>query len=152
MTKQDNKNLKIGIGVAAAVLLGYLLIKKSDNGGGYGEDPTGNNFIPGSPGSSGNAVVFNAKTAAEKLYDAMKEMGTDENAIMQVFQTVSVGNFPKVYHAFGRRSYNKTLGNQYNFSPFSNLPLENLSVWLENELSNSSFETLRTKYRSTNLI
>ncbi len=137
---------KIAIGVAAVGLLTWLILKnKPDNGQGYGDDPTGNN-----PG--GSSVPFNAKLAAEKLYNAMREMGTDEKAIMQVFQTVSLSNYSKVYHAFGRRAYNMHLGNQYNFNPIFDLPLHNLSEWLENELSKASFQTLRTKYQSTNLI
>lgn len=144
ITKKDTP--KIVIGIAAAGLLTWLIFRNApDNGQGYGDDPTGNN-------AGASSASFNAKLAAEKLYDAMREMGTDEKGIMQVFQTVSLGNFPKVYHAFGKRSYNTALGNQYNFSPFSDLPLKTLSEWLENELSAASFNTLRTKYQSTNLI
>lgn len=139
---------KIVIGLAAAGILTWLIFRNApDKGQGYGDDPTGNNL-----GTGSNPVSFDASLAAEKLYEAMREGGTDETAIMQVFQTVSLGNFSKVYHKFGKRSYNKTLGNQINFNPFSDLPLLNLTIWLENELSKSSFETLRTKYKSTNLI
>lgn len=144
MKTEGQKNIKIGAGIAAALLLGFLLIKRKDNGTGYGEDPTGNN--------GNDPITFNAKDAATKLYNAMREMGTDENAIMQVFQNVSVTNFSKVFHAFGKRSYNDQMGNQYNFNPFIPLPLHTLSYWLKNELSKSSFETLRIKYKSTNLI
>lgn len=147
MKAENDNNLKVGIGIAAALAVGILLIKKSDNGTGYGNDPTGNNAYPSDINGS-----FNAKDAAEKLYNAMRESGTDEKAIMQVFQTVSVQNFIKVYAAFGKRSYNDQLGNQYNFNPFFNLPLHNLSYWLKSELSGSSFETLRIKYKTTNLI
>lgn len=146
MKAENDNSLKIGIGITAALVVGLLLIKKSDNGNGYGYDPTGNNT------QGNNSSAFNAKDAAEKLYNAMREMGTDEKAIMQVFQTVSVQNFTKVYNAFGKRSYNDQMGNQYNFSPFYDLPLHNLSYWLKSELSGSSFETLRIKYKSTNLI
>jgi hypothetical protein len=147
MTSKDTKNIKIGVAILGVGLIGYYLMSGSDSGQGYGDDPTGNNVNPNMP-----QPTFNAKQAAIKLYDAMRELGTDEDAIMQVFQTVSVSNFPKVYKEFGIRSYNKTMGNQYNFNPFGSLPLENLAVWLENELSSSSFETLRTKYKATNLI
>lgn len=146
MKPDEHKNIKIGVAVGAVLLLGYVIVKRADDRQGYGDDPTGNNM------QNGNAVVFNAKVAAEKLYDAMKEMGTDENAIMQVFQTVSVGNFAKVFNAFMLRAYNSQLGNQYNFSPFYSLPTRSLSYWLKNELSSSSFKTLQIKYRSTNLI
>lgn len=147
MKAQDQKYTKIGIGLAAAGIVGYLIVTSRDRGSGYGDDPTGNNVSPNTP-----IVVFNSKNAVQKLYDAMREIGTDEKAIMQVFQGVSVSNFPKVYKDFGLRSYNSVLGNQYRFNPFFSLPLENLAVWLENELSNSSFETLRIKYKTTNLI
>lgn len=144
ITKENQP--KVVIGVLAAGVVTWLLFKNSaDNGKGYGDDPTGNN-----PGAT--STTLDVKLAVDKLYNAMREIGTDEKAIMQVFQTVSLGNFSKVYHAFGKRSYNTQLGNQYNFNPFFSLPLYNLSEWLENELSKASFQTLRTKYQSTNLI
>lgn len=146
MEISKEKQTKILIGIVATGMLAWLIFRNApDNGVSYGDDPTGNN-----PG--GGSVPFDAKLAAEKLYNAMREMGTDEKAIMQVFQGVSLGNFSKLYHAFGKRSYNKQLGNQYNFNPIFDLPLHNLSEWLENELSKASFATLRTKYQSTNLI
>lgn len=146
MEISDKNKPKIIIGVIGAGILAWLIFRNSpDNGSSYGDDPTGNN-----PG--GSSVPFDAKLAAEKLYNAMRETGTDEKAIMQVFQTVSLSNFSKVYHAFGKRAYNTQLGNQYNFNPFFDLPRHTLSTWLEEELSKSSFQTLRTKYQSTNLI
>jgi len=146
MKQDEQKTIKIVATIGAVLLLGYFIRRRPDSGSGYGDDPTENNS------QNGNGVVFNPKIAAEKLYDAMKEMGTDENAIMQVFQTVSVGNFVKVFNAFKLRSYNDQLGNQYNFNPFISLPTRSLSYWLKKELSSSSFETLRIKYQSTNLI
>lgn len=144
MTKPQ-KQTAIGIAVVAALLIGYYVFIKKEDDSGYQDDPTGNNPVPGNP------TVFNPSLAAERLYDAMKETGTDENAVMAVLQTVSVSNMKQVYGKFGKRSYNKQLGNQLNFSPFFSLPLEPLNVWFKEELSAKSYETIRIKYQSLNL-
>ncbi|MFY0481664.1 hypothetical protein ACI6PS_03590 [Flavobacterium sp. PLA-1-15] len=143
MTK-PHKQTAIAIAVVAAILIGYFVLNKEDDSG-YQSDPTGNNPDPNNP------TVFNPSLAAERLYDAMKESGTDENAVMAVLQTVSVSNMKAVFGKFGKRSYNKQLGNQLNFSPFFSLPLEPLNVWFKEELSSKSYETIRIKYQSLNL-
>lgn len=145
MTKPQ-KQTAIAIAVVAALLVGYFVFIKKEDDSGYYDDPTGNNVDPLNPQN------FNPSLAAERIYDAMKNSGTDENGIMAVFQTVSVANFPKVFAKFGKRSYNSQLGNQTNWSPFYSLPLEPLNVWLKEELSAKSYETLRIKYQSTNLL
>ena len=139
MEAQEKKYLRFtGYAVGAGALL-WLLFRNTENGGSK-DDPTGN-------GDDDNAVaVFNATNKANKLYDLMKASGSDEKKIVKEFVNVSQSQFKLINNAFGRQSYNKTTGNQYNFNPFSNLPLEPLQVWLENELSDIEYDTLAIKY------
>ena len=91
-------------------------------------------------------VAFNASKVAEAIYDAMKESGTNEIKIVNALKSVTLEQYKLVAQKFGKQSYNKTLGNQYNFNPFSSLPLEPLQVWLENELSDEQYNILSLKY------
>lgn len=144
MTPQQKQYAIYG-GVALAVgIAAYLIFKPtSTTAGSYGSnDPTGNGGIL-NPGGS----VFNAANIADKLYNAMKSIGTDEDLIFNSLQGVSQTQFGQVIQAFGKKSYNSTYGNQINYSPWAgNLPLEPLQVWLKSELSDQSYETLRQKY------
>lgn len=147
MNEKDKKYLKYGgllIGIGVAL---YFIFKKDDNASLAPTDPTGNGNT-GNTGNSGNsgATVFNAKKVAETLYNAMREMGTDERRVINTLRYVSPIQFNEVFRAFGTRQYNKSLGNQYNLNPFSQLPFENLQVWLENELSVAEYDNLKRKY------
>lgn len=140
MTQKEKKYLNYGFYGVVAVGTIYLIFGNSRESGGGSEDPTGNgNTIP-------NSTEFNASTVAEKLYDAMKEMGTKTAQILTALATVNQANFGKVVTAFGKRSYNSTTGNQINYAPWSPLPLINLKGWLESELDEQTYETLRQKY------
>ena len=143
MTPQETKNIKIGVTVAAALLLIYLVTKApAQDNSGASTDPTGNgdNTSPGT-------IVFNANKVATALYDAMKETGTDEEEVQSILKYVSATQFSKVRTAFGTKQYNKTLGNQYNpLAWFSQLPFVNLPGWLKSELSTSEYAVLRLKY------
>jgi hypothetical protein len=139
--KKTQKNIAI---VAVLAAIGYyMFFTKTDENGGT-NDPTGN--------TGAGAGTFNAKTIAEILYDAMKDSGTDETAIFKALGTLSPEQYNQVRLAFGRRSYNATLGNQYNlptWSPFySPLPLVDLKGWLKSELSERMYNTLRLKFPS----
>ena len=134
MKPSDKKWLLAGCGLVAAIV---LYKKFAPDNGGSKKDPTSG--VP-------EGYVFNATTVATKLYDAMKEMETDEEAIIKALQPVSKSQFDQVIAKFGKRSYNATLGNQYNFNPFSSLPLQPLAFWLKNELSTSRYNFLALKF------
>ena len=141
METQEKKYLRYtGYAIGAGALL-WLLFRNTESGG-SADDPTGNG------GSNSNPAVpaFNANSKALKLYDLMKEMGSDEKKIVKEFVGVSQSQFKQISDAFGKKSYNKTLGNQYNFFPLTPLPLEPLQVWLETELSDTEYNTLALKY------
>lgn len=140
MTDKEKNIAKIAIGGAVALILVKVLLPKTDNSGGA-EDPTGNGSNTNVPGAT-----FNASVVAEKLYEAMRKSGTNETAILNALMYVNPTQFAQVAAKFGKRSYNTTTGNQINYFPITPLPLLPLQVWLENELSESQYNSLRTKY------
>jgi len=141
MTEKNKKIAQIVIGGVAAVVLFKLIMPKTDTSGGA-NDPTGN----GGTAATLPGGTFNASVVAETLYDAMKNSGTNEAKIINALKYVTPAQFAQVVQKFGKRSYNKTLGNQYNLIPFTTLPLEPLQVWLENELSDEQYNILSLKY------
>ena len=140
MTPEQTKNLKIGAGVVAGLgLLYFLVVKKNDNSGGS-QDPTGNGgYIPSIPS-------FSAQKVATALYEDMKDMGTEEEAILEVLKYVNATQFSQVVNSFGNLNYNLTTGDQRNYNPLSPLTKHGLKVWLKNELSAQEYAILRTKY------
>ncbi|MGQ2982120.1 hypothetical protein [Flavobacterium sp.] len=141
LSPQNKKYLTYtACGVGVIVLL-KLVLPKTDSSG-RANDPTNN----GMPGGGTVPSNFNPSVVAEKLYDAMRTTGTDEAAIFNALQPVNQAMFSQVYGKFGKRSYNKTMGNQINYFPITPLPLEDLKTWLRNELSDENYNTLRLKY------
>ena len=145
MTAADNKNLKIGIGIAAAAGLVYFLTKGGAPNGGYEVDPTGNGGVT-NPGNGTSTSVFDPAKIANALYEAMRYPGTDDEEIISVLRTVSQAQFGQVVQKFGARQYNATMGNQMNYNPFTQLPFKNLAFWLKNELTTQDYNLLRLKY------
>ena len=140
MSPEQTKNLKIGAGVVVGLgLLYFLVIKKNDNSGGS-QDPTGNGgYIPSIP-------AFSAQKIATALYETMKDVGTEEEAILEVLKYVNASQFAQVVNAFGKLNYNPTTGDQRNYNPFDVLTKYGLKFWLKNELSVQEYSILRTKY------
>jgi hypothetical protein len=140
MSPEETKNLKIGAGVVVGLgLLYFLVVKKNDNSGGT-QDPTGNGgYIPSIP-------VFSAQKTATALYETMKDMGTEEEAILEILKYINQTQFGQVVNAFGMLNYNPVTGDQRNYNPFASLTKYGLKFWLNNELSPQEYSILRTKY------
>lgn len=140
MTPEQTKNLKIGGAILGGGLLLYLLFgNKKDNSGGT-TDPTGNgSYTP-------STTIFTPKNVANSLYDAMKDSGTEEEAILETLKTINQAQFAQVVIAFGKLPYNPTTGNQVNFNPFGSLTKYDLKGWLKEELSSKDYAILRNKY------
>jgi hypothetical protein len=137
MTVQQSNNLKYGIGAIALIGVVYLAVT-SNKGGGATNDPIVN---------GNNAASFNAQNVANDLLEAMRYLGTDEEEVVSILKYVTQDQFGKVFTAFGKQQYNKTLGNQQNPTAwFDELPFENLKTWLKNELSTEEYNILRLKY------
>jgi hypothetical protein len=144
-SEKEQKNLLYGAVALGAVALIYQATKT--DGTSDIVDPTGNG-IGGNYGNYGQtapAAVFSAEKVAEKLYDAMKSYGTDENKILSALKSVNQAQFGLVVKAFKKRTYNPITGNQYTV-PFVPLTAYPLDVWLYHELDDDVYETLRTKY------
>lgn len=132
ISEPDKKNIQIGLGVIAGGLLLYFIFRNKTEK----YDPTGNpDYIPTQP-------IFNAKAVAENLYDAMKDIGTDEEAILETLKTVTQSQFAQVVEAFGRKEYNTYIGNQSGLG----LTKHPLKVWLKEELSVKDYAILKLKY------
>lgn len=139
LTVQQQENIKNGAYlVGAGILVYFIFIKRKENT--INGDPTGN-------GSNIPAYgVFNAMNVATNLYDAMKNMGTDREAIFEILKTVNQSQFGQVITAFGKLNYNPVTGDQRNYNPFGVLTKYDLKFWLKSELSNADYIQLRNKY------
>jgi hypothetical protein len=84
------------------------------------------------PNATSSTTKFDAKEVADTLHVAMNKYGTDEDIIMQVLGEVL---------AFGNRRYNSWTGDDWGFATHP------LKYWLENELSTSSYLTLKSKFK-----
>jgi hypothetical protein len=93
-----------------------------------------------------NPNVFNAKAKADALYNAMRTSGTNEKEVFEVLTGVTPSQFAQIATAFGRKSYNTVLGNQYNVNPFVKLDLLPLKTWLKEELNEEDYLILKKKY------
>lgn len=134
------QNKKIAIYSAVALGLGLVVYYVFGNpeGGGSETDPTGNN------GGSNPALptpVFNAKKVSLELFDAMNQMGTDEDTIISTLRTVTPSQFLQVIKAFGKERYTDYLGYKTSFGTE-----RNLQYWLKAELSSQEYLNLKRKY------
>lgn len=94
----------------------------SNNGGGNNDNPAG---------------YFSATKVAEKLYNAMKMIGTDEDVILNELDKLKVGQLQQVIDAFGERKYFGGMANPVFGSPKS------LTQWLKAELDSTEIEPVR---------
>jgi hypothetical protein len=134
------QNKKIATYSAVALGLGlvvYYAFFNKDNDG-AATDPTGNNGgnNPGLP-----TPVFNAKKVSLELFDAMNQIGTDEDAIISNLRTVTPAQFIQVIKAFGKERYTDYLGYKTSFGKERDLP-----YWLKAELSDQEYLNLKRKY------
>ena len=136
MTPKESRNLKIGIGIAAAAIGIYLFSQSSDTGG-ESSDPTGNN------GNAGNVSDFDANQVRLALFHAMNQLGTDENTIVQTLRYVTPAQFDKVITAFAKERYNDFFGYKT-----AGAPERDLLYWLNAEMADSSeYANLKRKFK-----
>lgn len=143
ITPKQSKNIKIGVGVLLTAIIAYLALKpKKQDTGGLPYDPTNNNDTGSGNNNtgSGNTYLFDPVVTAEKLYKAMKDIGTDVPKIFEALKNVNQTQFKQVIDAFGERNYNFVTGNTMSFVKHP------LVYWLDSELSSSDYETLALKY------
>ena len=143
-TEQEKKIGTYVLLIVGGILAFNLLTKKPDaqasNGSGSGsvDDPTGN------VGNT-NTEVFSASKKAAELLNAMDRFGTDEAAIFKTLNGVTQAQFGLIRQAFGLKQYNGVSqgipGDIFGLIP--SIPLER---WLEEELSSTSYATLKIRF------
>lgn len=127
----------IGGVILLGTITGIILFNKKSTPqkGKYLDDNPENNLT----------IVFNPKLVAQKIYEAMKTTGTDEDYIFENLTGVSQTQFAAVIKAFGLKPYNSLTGNQYGVIG-TTLPKRDLKYWLKKELSDKQYKLLRTKF------
>jgi predicted metal-dependent TIM-barrel fold hydrolase len=93
------------------------------------------------PNATSSTTKFDAKEVANTLHVAMNKYGTDEDIIMQVLGEVNESQFASVVLAFGSKRYNTWTGDEYGLFKYT------LKEWLANELTSSSYLTLKSKFK-----
>ena len=136
VTDKEKKNLQMAAAVVAGGVLLYVVFSKKTE---TTPDPTGN-------GAYTPINVYNPQKVATALYETMKDMGTDEEAILEILKPINQSQFAQVIQAFGKLNYNTTTGDQRNYNPFAVLPKLGLKDWLKSELSLKEYSVLRLKY------
>jgi hypothetical protein len=147
--KTSTKIIGAGIVALTGVSLFFLLRKSKGN--------SNNKIYVDDDPSFGTSVVFNPKSIADTLYEAMKgtgksvgsavgfSIGTDKDVVFDILTGVSVAQFGAIIKAFGVKPYNKTTGNQQ-FLVWQTPTKYGLKTWLKEELPVKDYALLRKKY------
>lgn len=95
------------------------------------------------PDTSQNPEDTKAASYAILLFNAMDRVGTDEQAIENVFNGMTPNLFKKVYEKFGRKSYANGIAGSSN----KDWTKKDLVQWLDAELSTWFDSDLRAKIK-----
>ena len=155
----NNKKPLLYIGGAIAVIVvGYAIVSKLKSGIGraFTDTSTGANVFKPLDYDPTKVTITDAtaNSYANQLFDAMKNSGTDENAIYSIFNKIQKkDDFLKVYNTFGKKSYvgyftggspstpDKWLGNYDDLD---------LVEWLKQELSITNYPTYNLVKKTVN--
>jgi hypothetical protein len=134
MSNFFTKNKNVILYSTAAVVGVVALVKLFP-----GKDTTGNGEpVFDEPTNNDTQNGFTAIAIANKLYEAMKGVGTDESAILEALTPLSETMFAQVVEAFGKKSYITLV------PPF--VASGDLIHWLKSELTSSEYKRLKQKY------
>ena len=134
---ETSKILPISIGIAGLGMFLFAIaqVQKSRNANGYLD--------------GGTSLEFNPKEIAQTLYQAMKEANFTNTEKRKTILTTLTGVPPEVFalvvKAFGNRYYNTLTGNTY-FAIWQTPVKHPLKVWLKEELSQSDYQLLKSKF------
>lgn len=121
--------------ITSALVVGVVAIVKLFPG----KDTTGNGEpVFDEPTNNDTQNGFTAIAIANKLYEAMKGVGTDESAILEALTPLTETMFSQVVEAFGKKSYLTIT------PPF--VASGDLVHWLKSELTSSEYNRLKQKY------
>jgi hypothetical protein len=141
----------IGAGILLATGVSLFLMNRKTQG-----KSTSKGYLDDDP-SYGSNVVFNPKSIADTLYEAMRStgksigssvglsIGTDKEVLFDILTGVSLAQFGAIIKAFGLKPYNKTTGNQQ-FLLWQTPTKYGLKTWLKQELPVKDYALLRKKY------
>ena len=102
-------------------------------------------------------ILFNPKSVAETLYEAMRStgksagstlgvsIGTDKEVIFDLLTGVDESQLKSIIKAFGLKPYNNTTGNQQ-FLVWQTPTKYGLKTWFKEELPVKDYALLRKKY------
>jgi hypothetical protein len=127
----------IGGAILLGTITGIILLNRK-------RAPQKSKYLDDNPENS-LTIIFNPNLVSQKLYEAMKTTGTDEDYIFETLTGVSQAQFAAVIKSFGLKPYNSLTGNQYAVIG-TTLPRRDLKYWLKNELSDKQYKLLRTKF------
>lgn len=147
--KTSTKIIGIAIVIATGVSL-YFISKK------------GNSMLGGfpfrdDPAIDSSNILFNPKSLADTLYEAMRStgksmgssvgvsIGTDKEVIFDLLTGIDESQLKSIIKAFGLKPYNKTTGNQQ-FLVWQTPTKYGLKTWFKEELPVKDYALLRKKY------
>lgn len=118
------------VAVGGVAYVGYKFLKK--------DELPKLNTNPNLPKSTLSDVKV--KVISERLYTAMKGVGTDEPGIYSALSGLSENDFVRVYKSFGKKQYSLFWGNVGDPITSGN---HHLITWLTNELGNAEIKELQ---------
>lgn len=125
---------KLIVGAGAVGVAGWLVYQKwfKETGPKVEHNP---NFPPSTITSLEAAAIANV------LYDAMKNPGTDEEAIFNGLRDMTYNDFVLISDAFGKKSYNTNFGAEPGWDIMADK--HNLYDWLLFELKENEFSQIK---------
>ena len=141
----------IGIAIVVATGLSMYFISKK------GSIILGGFPFRDDPAINSSNILFNPKSVADTLYEAMRStgksagstlgvsIGTDKEVIFDILTGVNENQLASIIKAFGLKPYNKTTGNQQ-FLVWQTPTKYGLKTWLKQELPIKDYALLRKKY------
>ena len=127
-----------------AVILAYIAYRKVRAM--FGENLLTNVY----PTGGATITQEQAKAYAQRLYVAMEDFGTDEDAIDEIYSLLASNpyNIRMVYNAFGNKDYG-SFGAPYFLMPSTPTDLKG---WIKNELSSKRLEQWNALFAVSGII
>lgn len=140
LTDQNKKQIGI-VAIIALVttVLYYLTDDKTSSNTVDDIDPTGNGTTPV------NNVVFDAKKVSNNIYSFVKDVVSDEAALLNELTRINQQQFGLVVKAFGKKAYNLFSGSSY-FLMWQTPTYHDLKTILKSELSDKNYALYKQKY------
>ena len=134
----SSRIVPISVGVAGFGILLFAIAQAR-------KDKNGNAYLD----EASEIQNFNGKEQATVLYEAMKEANFTNTEKRKTILTTLTGvtplQFSLIVKAFGNRYYNTLTGNT-SFAIWQTPVKHSLKVWLKEELSDSDYQLLKSKY------